>query len=79
MSMIRCDGCDRVFDSDYDCDCFVEVGNMRAQTKDVVWCQPCRERQEQDQERQMPHDWQPTPEQQAIIDQMQADDDGDGP
>lgn len=44
MSCIRCDGCSRIIDSDEDPECFVEVGNMRAQTKDVVWCEPCRDR-----------------------------------
>lgn len=42
--MIRCDGCNELIDSDDDAECFVEVGNMRAQTKDMVLCEPCRER-----------------------------------
>lgn len=43
MCMIRCDRCNAVCDSDADPDCFVEVGNMRAQTRDEVWCECCRE------------------------------------
>lgn len=36
MSMIRCDECDRIFDSDDDPGCFDEDG-------DRVICEPCRE------------------------------------
>lgn len=43
MSMIRCDDCSDIFDSDADCDCFVEVGNMRRQTSTRVICRQCRE------------------------------------
>lgn len=42
MSMTRCDHCDRVFDSDADPDCFVEVGNMRSQTHNATICEWCR-------------------------------------
>ncbi len=42
MSMIRCDRCDQVFDSDADPDCFVEVGNMRSQTQIATICERCR-------------------------------------
>lgn len=35
MSMVRCDGCERIIDSDGDPDCFVP--------QDAVHCQWCRE------------------------------------
>lgn len=38
MSMIRCDLCDRLIDSDDDPDCFVE-GNPSG-----CFCEPCRDR-----------------------------------
>lgn len=44
MSMCRCDGCDRLIDSDDDPDCFVEVGNMRRLHKEIILCEPCREK-----------------------------------
>lgn len=44
MSMIRCDSCSELIDSDDDPSCFVEVGNMRSQTKDMVLCESCRDR-----------------------------------
>ena len=43
MSMIRCDGCDRIIDSDDDPDCFVEVGNMRRMNFTKVMCERCRD------------------------------------
>jgi hypothetical protein len=46
MSMILCESCDRLIDSDDDPDCFVEVGNMRRMTSTMVLCEPCRERME---------------------------------
>jgi hypothetical protein len=45
MSIITCDRCDRYIDSDRDPDCFVEVGNMRAQTRNAVWCETCRDKE----------------------------------
>lgn len=44
MSMIRCEDCDRIIDSDDDPECFVEVGNMRHLYKTKILCEPCRER-----------------------------------
>ena len=46
MSMIVCEGCDAYIDSDFDCDCFVEVGNMRRWNQTKVLCERCRERRE---------------------------------
>lgn len=44
MSIIVCQGCDAYIDSDFDADCFVEVGNMRRLTKTKVLCEPCRDK-----------------------------------
>lgn len=44
MSIIICESCDRMIDSDDDPDCFVEVGNMRRMHQTAVYCEPCRER-----------------------------------
>jgi|GEM_PF-5740201 len=44
MSMIRCDHCPALIDSDDDPDCFVEVGNMRRLSETIVMCEPCRDR-----------------------------------
>jgi len=43
MSMDRCHDCDRLIDTDDDPDCYIEVGNMRSQTKTVCVCEHCRE------------------------------------
>lgn len=43
MSMIACEACGHLIDSDIDVDCFVEIGNMKRLHKEVVWCEPCRE------------------------------------
>jgi hypothetical protein len=75
MSCIRCDGCSRIIDSDFDPDCFVEVGNMRAQTKDVVWCESCRDEKLEAFERA---NREFSPEQQAYIDMREAEADPDG-
>ena len=50
MSMVRCDNCDLIFDSDADPDCFVEVGNMRRLHQTKIMCPPCREDYENEQE-----------------------------
>ena len=47
MSMVTCDECGEFIDSDDDPDCFVEVQRLNMQEK--VWCETCRE--EQDDER----------------------------
>lgn len=44
MSICVCEKCDHYIDSDYDMDCFVEVGNMRKLHKEIVMCEPCREK-----------------------------------
>jgi hypothetical protein len=50
MSMIRCEHCDRVFDSDADPDCFVENPGLPGRMGDEVLCEWCREkRAEQDE------------------------------
>jgi len=51
MSMICCEACDRLIDSDMDVDCFVEVGNMKRLHKEVVWCEWCREEKMTEEER----------------------------
>ena len=43
MSMIVCEGCDAYIDSDDDCDCFVEVGNMKRLHQTKVLCERCRD------------------------------------
>ena len=44
MSMAMCKDCDRIFDTDDDPDCFIEVGNMRRYTEIIMVCEPCREK-----------------------------------
>lgn len=44
MSIDVCSKCDAYVDTDFDCDCYVEVGNMRKLTKTVCICEPCRDR-----------------------------------
>lgn len=43
MSLILCDSCHDTIDSDRDPDCFVEVPWLNL--ADRVWCQDCRERE----------------------------------
>ncbi len=50
MSMVNCEECNAYIDSDVDCDCFVEVGNMRRLHKTIVLCEPCREKREDQQQ-----------------------------
>lgn len=51
MSMDICKDCDRLVDTDDDCDCYVEVGSMRRQTETICLCEPCRWRREEQAER----------------------------
>lgn len=44
MSVIRCEGCSRLIDSDFDLECFVETGNMRRLHETVVLCESCRDK-----------------------------------
>ena len=46
MSVVICEKCDAQIDSDFDCDCFVEVGNMRRLHKTIVLCENCRDYEE---------------------------------
>ena len=43
MSICVCEGCDAYIDSDFDCDCFVETGNMRRLHQTKVLCERCRD------------------------------------
>lgn len=59
MSMVMCERCDRMIDSDDDPDCFCEApdympADFRKAVGTEVVCEPCRERQwEHDFQRQM--------------------------
>lgn len=83
MSIDRCGKCSALVDTDDEPESYVEVGNMRSQTETVCMCRNCREWHEDEQERrqseprQMPRDWQPTPEQQAFMDAAWSEADGD--
>jgi len=69
MSMIRCDLCENLIDSDEDPACFVE-GNPSG-----CFCKACRDQAEAEAERApraMPRDWQPTPEQRAFMGELDA-------
>lgn len=46
MSMIFCESCHDLIDSDDDPDCFVEIGNLRRLRKEIVMCAHCRDRYE---------------------------------
>ena len=50
MSIVVCEKCDAYIDSDFDCDCFVEVGNMRRLHKTEVMCERCRDEWYREQE-----------------------------
>lgn len=46
MSCVRCESCSTIIDSDFDLECFVEVGNMRRLHQTMVLCEHCRGRRE---------------------------------
>ena len=50
MSICVCESCDRYIDSDFDPDCFVEVGNMRRLHQTKVLCEACRDKYFAEQE-----------------------------
>jgi hypothetical protein len=50
MSMAFCHDCGRLMDTDDDPDAFIEVGNMRSQSKTIIVCEPCREQRQADQD-----------------------------
>lgn len=52
MSVCICEGCDAPIDSDYDADCFVEIGNMRRMTATKILCEWCRDQMFENDERQ---------------------------
>jgi hypothetical protein len=49
MSIIYCDKCSRLIDSDDDPDCFVDVSQRRYQWQkhDMVICEACRDQNDQ--------------------------------
>jgi len=50
MSMIRCEQCERLIDSDDDPDCFIENPGMPGSMGDEVLCEWCREKREREQD-----------------------------
>lgn len=50
MSMVRCDYCNNIFDSDNDPDCFIEVIvyslGVGEHYEDRIKCEPCRDKDE---------------------------------
>ena len=56
MSIEVCEKCSRRIDTDYDDNCYVEVGNMRAQTVETVLCSHCRDKHYDELERQSSQD-----------------------
>ena len=44
MSIDTCAHCDRYIDTDSDCECYIEVGNMRRMNATICLCEPCREK-----------------------------------
>ena len=51
MSMERCERCSRQIDTDFDTECYCEVGNMRSQTYEIILCEHCRGLAEVEHER----------------------------
>lgn len=49
MSMVMCERCDRMIDSDFDAECFVYVGNYKRLHAEMVLCERCREDREIEQ------------------------------
>lgn len=56
MSIVICRDCDRFVDSDDDPDCFVYDGNYKRQQHEIVLCSPCRDKRENLEWRDWPHD-----------------------
>lgn len=42
MSIERCEGCCALIDTDFDSECYVEIGNMRSMTHTMALCEVCR-------------------------------------
>ena len=43
MSIERCHKCERYIDTDFDSECYVDIGNMRRTEHIVPLCHVCRE------------------------------------
>lgn len=43
MSIIICQSCDAYIDSDFDANCFVEIGNQRRLHQTKILCERCRD------------------------------------
>lgn len=56
MSICVCDKCSAYIDSDFDMDCFVEVGNMRRMNETIILCERCREEREAELEAEQAKD-----------------------
>lgn len=50
MSMCVCERCAAYIDSDFDLECFVEVGNMRRLHDTIILCERCRDEREEELE-----------------------------
>jgi hypothetical protein len=74
MSIDRCSKCSALVDTDDEPESYIQIANMRSREEWICLCRGCRERYEDEREpRQMPHGWEPTPAQQAIIDAANSD------
>ena len=49
VSMIRCEQCEWLIDSDDDPECFVYVGNYKRLHAEIVLCEKCRDDREAEQ------------------------------
>lgn len=52
MSVDRCSRCSDLVDTDDEPEAYVEIGNMRAQTQTICLCRTCRERHEDELNRE---------------------------
>jgi len=59
MSMVICDKCNALVDSDFDTDCFIE--HLGTKFPDTIACERCREDMDEENERyeaaQSKHEW----------------------
>lgn len=52
MSIDRCHDCSTLVDTDDEPEAYIEIGNMRRMTWTICVCRPCRERREDQDERE---------------------------
>jgi hypothetical protein len=78
MSIDRCQRCGDLVDTDDEPEAYIQIADMRKHEEWICLCRRHREEYEDERaEPSMPLNWEPSPEQLAVMDKMSAEHDAE--